>query len=199
MELHEKFLYPNMRDAIFGLDPEYSDKFDLAIYLRKIIILASAFARVYFKAKRDPNEENMTSRTIERIVERPFISIDNAVSILVTIQNASEDMDQLGLSDIKIVSDETSPDFINIYEIKAVLQDETGKFFNTVGCMNMLNKAIACMSFITATEICNEGERVKFKFKEETFDISDLFKYEFCYLYRSLQDVDPIETGFFPL
>ena len=198
MELHERFKHNALSEAIFGYDPEYSDKYDLAIYLRRIIILSATLARVYYQNKRN-QAKNMTSRTIDRIVERPFISIDNSISILTAIQSAGKELEQLGLSALKITSDEKQADYIDIYEVKAVLQDDTGKFFDTAVCMEMLKKVINCIGFITEVDIKNEGDRTWLQFKDESFDISNLFKYEFCYLYCALQEVDPIKTTFIPL
>lgn len=198
MELHEKFEYSELREAIFGYAPEYSDKFDLAIFLRRIVILSATFARAYYKNKRC-QKENMTSRTIDRIVDRPFISIDNSISILSALQNAGEDLDELGLSALRILSDEKQSDYINLYEVKAVLQDDTGKFFDAVFCKETIKKVIACVSFITKTEIKSDEDRTWFIFDGETFDISSLFKHEFCYLYCTLQEVDPLITSYVPL
>lgn len=200
MELHEKFLYPNMREAIFGYSPDYSNKYDLAIFLRRIVLLSATLARVYYKKKicRDPKEK-MTSRIIEKIVSRPYLSADNAVSILTVIQSAGSELDELGLSALRILSDESSPDYIDLYEIKTVLLDETGKFFNAAGCRAMIEKVVACVPFLPETEIRNDGERIELVFRGEVFDIGDLFRYEFCYLYRTLQDVDPLVTAFLPL
>lgn len=196
MELHERFKHQELRETIFGYAPEYVDKYDLSIFLRRIVILSAAFARVYYKNKKN-NKENMTSRTLDRIVERSYISIDNSVSILTTLQSA-DDLDELGLSALKILSDDQQ-DHINLYEVKVVLKDDTGKFFNTTTCMEMINKVINCISFITEVDIKNDNDKIYFLFDGEEFDISNLFKYEFCYLYRSLQEVDPLKTTFFRL
>ena len=198
MEVHERFLHPELRETIFGYSPEYSDKYDLALFLRRIVILSATLMRVYYKSKHTAMK-NMTSRVVEKIVERPFLSIDNCISILTAIQSAGEDLEPLGISALKILSDEASPDYINLYEVKAILQDDTGKFFQAATCREMINKVINCVPFITETEIHNSGEKVSLIFQEESFDISDLFKYEFCYLYRTLQDVDPLKTAFVPL
>lgn len=198
MELHEKFKHQELREVIFGYAPEYSDKYDLAIFLRRLVILSATLARVYYKNNRN-DVENMTSRTIDRIVDRPYISIDNSISILTALQSAGADIDRLGLSKLKILSDEAHPDYINLYEIKAVLQDETGKFFDVPTCKEMLKKAVACMEFITEADIANSGERVSLEFFGETFDVSDLFKYEYCYLYCAIQEVDPLKTTFISL
>lgn len=198
MELHERFEFSELKEAIFGYEPEYSDKYDLAIFLRRIVILSATLARVYYKNKRC-QKENMTSRTIDRIVERPFISVDNSISILSALQNAGKDLDELGLSALKILSDEKQPDYINLYEIKAILQDETGKFFDAVTCKEVIKKVITCISFIIKTEIKSDENQTWFIFNGETFDISDLFKYEFCYLYRTLKEVDPLITNYVPL
>lgn len=197
MEVHERFLYPEIRDAIFGCTPEYNDKYDLAIFLRRIVILSATFVRAYYKAKHT-QKENMTSRVIEKIVNRSFLSIDNCISVLTAIQRAGEDLEPLGLSVLRILG-EGSPDYIDLYEVKAVLQDDTGKFFQAGTCRTMIDKVISCIGFITETEIECEGENVRLVFQGEVFDISDMFKYEFCYLYRTLQDVDPLKTAFVPL
>lgn len=198
MELHEKFRHQNLREEIFGYSPEYNDKFDLAIFLRRIVILSAAFARVYYKCKKN-GRENMTSRTLDRIVGRPYISIDNSISILTALQSAGGELDELGLSELKISADESSPEYINLYEVKVVLQDETGKFFDATTCQEMLKKVVACINFITEVDIDSDGEKVFFKYRGETFDVSSLFKYEFCYLYCAVQDVDPLVTTFIPL
>ncbi len=198
MELHDRFLYPEMKETIFGRAPEYRNKYDLAIYLRRIVILSAAFARAYYKAKHNTNE-NMTQRVIDKIVNRPYLSVDNAVSVLTALQSAGGDLDALGVEALRILSDETDPDYLDLYEVKAVLQDETGKFFNTVTCRAMTEKVLSCMKFITEVEIGNDGEKPYFLFRGESFDTGDLMKYEFCYLYCSLQDVDPLKTSFIPL
>lgn len=198
MEVHKRFLHPELRETIFGYAPEYSDKYDLALFLRRIVILSATLMRAYYKAKHT-EAQNMTSRVVEKIVERPFLSIDNCVSILTAFQSAGEDLEPLGMSALKILSDESSPDYIDLYEVKAVLQDDAGKFFQTSTCRVMIEKVISCVNFITETEIEHEGESVRLAFRGEVFDISDLFKYEFCYLYRTLQDVDPVKTAFVPL
>lgn len=197
MELHERFLHPGIRDTIFGYAIEYSDKYDLALFLRRIIILSATLARAYYKAKHT-QKKNMTSRVIEKIVERPFLSIDNCISILTAIQRAGEELEPLGLSALKI-SGAASPESIDLYEVKAVLQDEAGKFFQAATCREMIEKVLSCVNFITETEIEHDGEKVWLVFRGEVFDIGDLFKYEFCYLYRALQDVDPLKTAFVPL
>ena len=197
MELHERFEFSELKEAIFGYEPEYSDKYDLAIFLRRIVILSAALARVYYKNKKCPME-NMTSRTIDRIVDRPFISVDNSISILSALQNAGDDLNELGLSALKIISEENQPDYINLYEVKAILQDETGKFFDAVTCKELIEKVITCISFITKTEIKSDENRTWLIFNGETFDISDLFKYEFCYLYCTLKEVDPLVTDYVP-
>lgn len=200
MELHEKFLYPNIRDAIFGYSPEYSDKYDLAIFLRRIVILSATFARAYCKHRIClDKKETMTARILAKIVDRPYLSIDSAVSILSVIQDADAELGELGLSELRILSDESSPDYIDLYEVKSVLQDETGKFFNAVTCRSMIERVIACVSFITETEITRDGQKIGLVFRGESFDIGDLFTYEFCYLYCTLQDVDPLKTTYIPL
>lgn len=198
MELHERFEFLEMKETIFGYSPNYSDKYDLAIFLRRIIILSATLARVYYKNKSN-KKENLTSRTINRIVERQFISIDNSISILTALQNAGEELDELGLSALRILSNENQTDYINLYEIKTVLQDETGKFFDAITCKEMMNKVVSCLDFITKTDIKNEEDRTWLIFDGETFDISDLFKYEYCYLYRALEEVDPLRTNYLPL
>ena len=198
MELHERFQCQELRETIFGYAPEYSDKYDLAIFLRRIVILSATLARSYYKNKKN-QKENMTSRTMDRIVRRPFISIDNSISILTTLQGAGEELDQLGLSPLKILSDESQADYVNLYEVKAILQDEVGKFFDVSSCREMLKKVIGCVEFITAADIQSDGDKTSFIFEGETFDISDLFQYEFCYLYCALQEVDPLKTTFIPL
>ena len=198
MKPHEQFKHRELREVIFGYEPEYSDRYDLAIFLRRTVILSAALARAYYVTKRN-NKENMMSRTIDRIVERPYISIDNSVSMLTALQGAGEKLDRLGLSALKILSDETNPDFINLYEVKAVLQDEAGKFFDVATCREMLNKVITCVQFITSADIKTDEDKSWFVLDGESFDVSDLFKYEFCYLYRALQEVDPLTTTFIPL
>lgn len=198
MELHERFEFSELKEAIFGYEPEYSDKYDLAIFLRRIIILSATFARTYYKNKRC-QKENMTSRTIDRIVERPYISVDNSISILSALQNAGAELEDLGLSALKILSDEKQLEYINLYEVKAILQDETGKFFDAVTCKEVIKKVITCISFITKTEIKNDENRTWFIFDGETFDISDLIKYEFCYLYCTFKEVDPLIINYIPL
>lgn len=198
MELHKKFQNQELRETIFGFDPEYSDKYDLAIYLRRIVILSGAFIRVYFKNKKR-NKENITSKAIERIVNRPYISIDNSVSILTMVQSAVEDIEKLGLSALKIVSDEDYDEYINLYELKGILQDETGKFFDAVRCKEILYKVVSCIKFITLIDIKNDGEKTLFVYDGENFDVSDFFKYEYCYLYKALQEVDPLKTCYIPL
>ena len=198
MELHERFEFVGMKETIFGYSPNYSDKYDLAIFLRRIIILSATLARVYYKNKSN-KKENLTSRTINRIVERQFISIDNSISILTALQNAGEELDELGLSALRILSNENQTDYINLYEIKTVLQDETGKFFDAITCKEMMNKVVSCLDFITKTDIKNEDGRTWLIFNGETFDICDLFKYEYCYLYRALEEVDPLRTNYIPL
>lgn len=198
MEPHERFEFSELKDAIFGYEPRYSDKYDLAIFLRRIVILSATFARVYYKNKKC-QKENMTSKTVDRIVARPFISIDNSISILSALQNASEDLDELGLSALKVLSDEKQPDYINLYEVKAILQDETGKFFDAVTCKEVIRKVITCVGFITKTEIKSNENQTWFIFDGESFDISDLFKYEFCYLYCTLKEVEPLITNYIPL
>lgn len=198
MELHERFKHNELRETIFGYAPEYTDKYDLAIFLRRIVILSATFARAYYKSKKN-QVENMTSRTLDRIVSRPYISIDNSVSVLSALQSAGEELDLLGLSALKILSDENHHEYVNFYEIKVILQDETGKFFDTSTCKEMINNVITCMNFITAVDIKSDGDRTWLIFDGEMFDISDLFKYEFCYLYCALKDVDPLKTTFIPL
>lgn len=198
MELHERFEYSELKEAIFGYDPEYSDKYDLAIFLRRIVILSAALARVYYKNK-SSKTDNMTSRTIDRIVGRPFISVDNSISILSAIQSAGEELDELGLSALRILSDENQDNYINLYEIKSILQDESGKFFDAVTCKEVIKKVITCIGFITKTDIKSDEDRTWLMFDGEAFDISDLFKYEFCYLYCTLQEVDPLITKYVPL
>ena len=198
MELHERFPYPNLKEAIFGNAPEYTDKYDLSIYLRRIVILSAAFARAYY-GKKGNGHDNMTSRALDKIIKRPFLSIDSSVSVLTILQNAGAELGRLGVSSLKIVSDKSHPEYMDLYEVKAILQDETGKFFNAATCFAMINKVLACIGFITRLEIENCGEEVRFVFEGETFDVSELFQYEFCYLYRAVSDVDPLATTFIPL
>lgn len=197
MEPHERFLYPNLRETIFGSAPEYGDKYDLAIFLRRIVLLSATLIRAYFRDKHS-EKENMASRTIEKIVRRPYLSIDNAISILSTVQNAGAELDQIGMAELRI-ADETCADYIDLYEVKSVLQDETGKFFTAVTCRGMLEKVISCLGFLTMTEIENSKDGIFLRFRGECFRIDDLFKYEFCYLYCSLQEVDPLQTTYLPL
>lgn len=198
MELHERFQCQELRETIFGYAPEYNDKYDLAIFLRRIVILSATLARTYYQHKKN-QKENMTSRTMDRIISRPFISIDNSISVLTTLQNAGDELDLLGLSALKILSDESQADYVNLYEVKAILQDEVGKFFDVSTCREMLEKVIGCVKFITVADIQSDGDNTSLIFEGETFDISDLLRYEFCYLYCALQEVDPLKTTFIPL
>ena len=198
MQLHEKFEHSELRDTIFGWAPEYSNPFDLAIFLRRVIILSATLARVYYKQKHT-KKDCMTARTIERIVSRPYISIDNSISILTALQNAGDELDKLGLSALKPVSDENNPNYINLYEVKSVLQDEAGKFFDVSTRLATLNKVVGCIPFITKADIKGDENGCQLVFDGETFDIGDLFQCKFTYMYCALQDVDPLTTIFVPL
>lgn len=193
MELHENFEFSGLREAVFGYAPEYTNTYDISIFLRRLIVVASAFARAYYRDKH-LCAQNATAEVLDRIAARPYISVDNAVSVLSTLQHAGNDLDELGIGELKILADEKDPDFIDIYEVKAVLQDETGKFFDIMFCRDIINRVVKSIGFITHTDLLNADGKVWFCFRGEDFDIGELFTYEYCYLYRSLLHVDPLET-----
>ena len=191
MQVHEYFKHKEINKAIFGVLISYENAFEIEEYLEKIIKYSALFILHYYKQKKN-GKENKASKYFEKILKRGYLTNDSVVSLLSFCQENHEALDELGLSELKIINDENFDGYFNMYECKNIVNDTAGSYITIDICNYAIQNIIKLIPFILNINIINEGNEIYFVYNEEKIQTSDLiiFKQRKYYM-KTLVDVIP--------